>query len=248
MAASSRKSARLKRPVLRVLITAGPTREYIDPVRYLSNDSSGRMGFELARAAARRGHAVTLVHGPVALMLPRGVATQPVVSAADMLRECRTAWPGQDVLIMAAAVADYTPVRPARRKRKKDAGELSLRLKPTTDILAALTRRRRAGQVVIGFALEDRTPRRNAEKKLSEKRLDAIVLNSPAAIGAAESTIEVLTRCGAWRTLNSARKASHARTIIALAEQLSGGLEQTQSNCSVTPPSLTCRRTSGSEA
>ena len=183
---------------LRILITAGPTREYIDPVRYISNDSSGRMGFALTQAARARGHRVTLVHGPVVLPTPPGVQAVPVVSAADMLRACLDRWADHDALIMVAAVADYTPARPVRAKLKKTASARVLRLKRTADILATLAKCRRPDQVVIGFAVQDRAPRRNAEQKLHRKGLDAIVLNRPEAIGAERAAVEILVRAGAW--------------------------------------------------
>lgn len=205
---------------LRILVTAGPTREYIDPVRYLSNDSSGRMGFALAAAAVERGHAVTLIHGPAEIAPPSGVRARAVVSAADMLAAARLAWRRCDVLLMAAAVADYTIARPSRTKRKKTAGPLTLRLSPTVDILADLSAGRRSGQVVVGFALEDRRARQRAERKLRNKGLDAIVLNAPAAIGAQRSRLEVLTADGAWESWPAADKSRSARRLIRLAERL----------------------------
>jgi phosphopantothenoylcysteine decarboxylase / phosphopantothenate---cysteine ligase len=205
---------------LRVLITAGPTREYIDPVRYLSNDSSGRMGFALAAAALKRGMRVTLVHGPVGLEKPAGVRAVAVVSAAELLAECRRLWQRHDVLIMAAAVADYTPTRAARFKRKKSEADLVLRLKPTVDILRDLAARRRAEQIVIGFALEDRAGRRNAQRKLRDKRLDAIVLNRPEAIGAGKAAIEILIAGRRWRTLAAGPKSRQALEIVRVAEEL----------------------------
>lgn len=205
---------------LRILVTAGPTREYIDPVRYISNDSSGKMGFAIAAEAARRTHQVTLVHGPVALQAARGVVARSVISAAEMLAACRKAWPKHDVLIMAAAVADYRPVRAATAKIKKHAAVMSIALAPTEDVLAALAGRKRAGQVVIGFALEDRSPRANAESKLRRKGLDAIVLNSPGAIAADVSRIDVLRAGGRWSKSKHASKTAHAGTIVDLAEEL----------------------------
>ncbi|MFH1745601.1 MAG: phosphopantothenoylcysteine decarboxylase, partial [Planctomycetota bacterium] len=194
----------------RVLITAGPTREYIDSVRYLSNDSSGKMGFALATAAQRRGWQVTLVHGPVALPKPTGVRTVALISAAQMLDTCQQLWPKHDALIMAAAVADYTPAQPYHTKRKKTAEDITLKLRPTVDILATLAANRRDDQVVIGFALEDMSPRRNAERKLHHKKLDAIVLNHPAAIGAKRSRLEVLQRGRPWQILPETTKARQA--------------------------------------
>ena len=174
----------------------------------------------MAAAARQRGHRVTLVHGPVALPVPRGVQALPVVSAADMLAACRDRWPEQDALIMAAAVADYTPARPASSKLKKSPATRVLRLKPTADILATLAKLKRADQVVIGFALEDRTPRRNAERKLHRKGLDAIVLNRPAAIGDEQAAVEILVRGQPWQSMPGARKSHLAIRLIQLVERL----------------------------
>lgn len=205
---------------MRILITAGPTREYLDPVRYLSNDSSGKMGFALAAEALRRGHRVTLVHGPVALPPPAGADCLAITSAADLLSACRRVWPRHDVLIMAAAVADYTPADRSPKKRKKSAAELLIRLKPTTDVLATLSAERAAGQRVVGFALEDDHARARAADKLARKNLDAIVLNRPAAIGADRSQVEWLIRGQPWQTLPSADKRSTARRLIVAIEAL----------------------------
>lgn len=205
---------------LRILITAGPTREPIDPVRYISNESSGAMGAALAQAARDRGHTVTLIHGPLSLPLPAGVQCQPVMTAAQLLAACRAAWPQQDALIMAAAVADYRPAEPLAHKHKKSQQEWTLRLEPTEDILATLSAERRPGQVVVGFALEDRDGRRNAESKLTRKNLDAIVLNSPSALGAAHSELEILVRGGSWRTLAPAIKSKSAMAIVEITEEL----------------------------
>ncbi len=199
-----------------ILITAGPTREYLDSVRYISNDSSGKMGFAIAAAAARRGARVTLVHGPVALAVPPGVEAHPVVSADEMHRLCRRLWPHHEVLIAAAAVADYTPQRRARTKLKKSDSALTLHLRPTVDILADLSRRRRAGQFVVGFALEDRAARRNAESKLRRKNLDAILLNRPSAISADASVLEALTRDGVWRRWPELGKSESAERVLEL--------------------------------
>jgi phosphopantothenoylcysteine decarboxylase/phosphopantothenate--cysteine ligase len=163
---------------------------------------------------------VTLVHGPVELTVPRGVRTRKVTSAADMWTACAALWPMHDVLIMAAAVADYTPTRPARAKRKKSAEQLTLKLKPTVDILSRLARKRRRDQVVIGFALEDRAARRNAEKKLLDKQLDAIVLNRPDAIAARRTALEVLVLGDRWREWAAAAKERHAARLVDLAARL----------------------------
>ncbi|MFN0137116.1 MAG: phosphopantothenoylcysteine decarboxylase [Phycisphaerae bacterium] len=205
---------------LKFLITAGPTREYIDTVRYLSNESSGKMGFALAAEAAACGHAVTLVHGPVALDVPQGVRAVPVVSAAEMMTACKQAWPKADILIKAAAVADYRPASPSKTKLKKSREALTLSLEPTEDILSTLSAMRRPGQVVIGFALEDQNARENAEEKLRRKNLDAIVLNRPTALSADRSIIEALIRDEGWRIPVAASKARLAELIVGLAESL----------------------------
>lgn len=222
---SRSKSARGKRPrPLRILITAGPTREYIDPVRYLSNESSGKMGFAIAAAAARRGHRVTLVHGPVLLPPPRGVQCRAVVSADEMLAACRAASVSQHVLIMAAAVADYRPARQLPSKMKKTTDALTLALAPTVDVLKSVAARRPKHQVAIGFALEDRHGRARAEEKLRRKKLDAIILNQPAALSADRSTIEVLDRDSGWIEFGEATKRRHAGRIVKLAERLAANL------------------------
>lgn len=197
-----------------ILITAGPTREYIDPVRYLSNDSSGQMGFALAAEAKKRGYRVTLIHGPVNLAAPIGIRTVSVVSAADMLRACSKEWPRHDVLIMAAAVADYRPRNVSAIKIKKQKADLTLKLEPTVDILATLVGKKEANQRVIGFALEDRNPRERAHDKLMRKNLDAIVLNAPRAIAAGSSRIEILLAGGKWVSHKHASKAKQASAVL----------------------------------
>jgi phosphopantothenoylcysteine decarboxylase/phosphopantothenate--cysteine ligase len=161
----------------RVLVTAGPTREAIDPVRFLSNRSSGKMGYAIAAAARRHGAEVALVSGPVGLAAPPGVERRDVQSAADMERAVaeREAW--ATVVVMAAAVADFRPARPAARKIKRGRQPLVLELEPTTDILASLGARRRAGQLLIGFAAETDGAIESARRKLAAKGVDLLVLN-----------------------------------------------------------------------
>ncbi len=171
----------------RVVVTAGPTRERIDPVRFISNHSTGTMGFELARAAARRGADVVLIAGPVSLSTPEGVRRVDVESTADM----HAAVNGQadaDIIIMSAAVADFTPARPSESKIKKDASSPDMTLKPTADILADLGSRKRDGQLLVGFALETDNGLENARGKLQRKNLDWIVLNNPKKAGAGFGT------------------------------------------------------------
>ncbi len=176
-------SRHLKRlPRLKFLVTAGPTREPVDPVRYLSNRSSGRMGYAIARAAARRGHDVILVSGPVALHPPPEVRLAGVNTAREMLDavERRVAW--CDVLVMAAAVADWRPARPARRKIKKHRGAMTLVLLPTADILQRV-RRRKGRRLFVGFAAETENLLAGARDKLRRKGLDLILANDVSRPG-----------------------------------------------------------------
>lgn len=168
---------------MRCLITAGPTREHLDPVRFLSNGSSGKMGFALAAAAAARGWQVSLVTGPVALAAPPGVEVTRVISAAEMLAACEAQFLDTDVFIAVAAVADYRPVETSRHKIKKADGPVTLELVPTVDILKTLAARKRSGQVVVGFAAETQDLERYARRKLQEKRCDWIVANDVGRAG-----------------------------------------------------------------
>ncbi len=164
---------------LRVLVTAGGTREPIDSVRYIGNSSSGRMGFALAEAARARGAHVTLVAANVGLATPPGVERRDVTSAAELARVCGEEFPACDVLLMAAAVADFTPAAPAEGKiRKAGRAHLELVLEPTADVLAGLAAQRRAGQTLVGFAAEHGPSAvEGARAKLSAKGLDAVIVN-----------------------------------------------------------------------
>ncbi len=175
----------------RVLITAGPTREAIDPVRYLSNRSSGRMGFALAEAARDRGASVQLVLGPTRLDPPAGVEVVHVESAEDMRREVVDRFGGADFCVMAAAVADYRVVRPSVQKIKKGEGPPRLELEPTPDILRELGESK-AAQVLVGFAAETENLRENAVRKLREKNCDFLVANpvGASAEGAGMDSLE----------------------------------------------------------
>lgn len=174
---SALESVRQDLAGIRVVVTAGPTQEAIDPVRYIANRSSGKMGYAVAAEAARRGAAVTLVSGPVHLEAPAGVSVVPVVSAADMEREVLAAFEGAQVAVCAAAVADYTPAHPADHKLKKAHERLdAIELRETDDILAKLSERR-GTRVVVGFAAETDDVLRNARTKLVHKGCDLIVAN-----------------------------------------------------------------------
>ena len=205
---------------MRILITAGGTREYLDPVRFISNASSGRMGYALARAALKAGHEVTLITAPTALQPPAGAKVIHVESAAEMFKAVKEHFARRDCLIMAAAVSDYTPVRPSRTKLKKQATRLTLELKPTPDILKWAGQHKAKGQILVGFALEDQDLRANAERKMREKHLDLIVANSPSAIGARISTLHVKAIGSDWVEIRDARKETNAARILRMVERL----------------------------
>jgi phosphopantothenoylcysteine decarboxylase/phosphopantothenate--cysteine ligase len=171
-----------------ILITAGPTHEPIDPVRYICNRSSGKMGFALAKVAIDRGAKVTLISGPSRLQTPRNVKRINIETASDMFESVMSFQNKSDVTIMAAAVADYTPEITSKvkiKKGKSDKTNLTLNLKKTKDILQTLGNKKRRGQILVGFALETNDEIKNAKSKLREKNLDLIVLNNPLKKGAA---------------------------------------------------------------
>lgn len=168
----------------RVLVTAGPTREALDPVRYLTNHSSGRMGYAIAKAASSRGAEVTLVSGPTALPRPGYVEVVDVVSAQDMYAAVTDRADEMDIIIKAAAVADYRPANIADQKMKKSDDELSIPLERTKDILAELGARKRPGQFLCGFSMETEHLLENSQKKLVKKHLDLIAANNVKVEGA----------------------------------------------------------------
>ena len=168
----------------RVLVTAGPTREVLDPVRYLTNRSSGRMGYAIARAAARRGAEVTLVSGPTALPRPGYMEIVDVESAREMFDAVTSRAPEMDIIIKAAAVADYRPADVAEDKIKKKDGDLSIPLERTRDILGTLGQRKREGQFLCGFSMETRDLIDNSRKKLTKKNLDMVAANNVKVEGA----------------------------------------------------------------
>lgn len=202
---------------LRVLVTAGPTREPFDPVRFITNHSSGKMGYALARAAAWRGAEVTLVSGPVSLETPAGVERVDVSSAQDMADAVLQRFPTCDVLIMAAAVGDYRPETAAENKIKK-AGDMTVRLTRNPDILAAIADMRREDQCVIGFCMETQDLRANAEDKLRRKRLDYIVANDlrepDAGFGGDNNTVMILSADGGCEQLPNMSKLDAANRIL----------------------------------
>lgn len=170
---------------LSVLVTAGPTQEKIDPVRYISNRSSGKMGYAIAEAAAKRGAKVTLVSGPVKLETPQGVERVDILSTQDLYDQMTARCPQMDVVIQAAAPADFTPAVVADQKIKKHGdGDLTITLRQTPDVAAQVGRLKKPGQILVGFAAETNDVLENAEGKLRKKNLDMIVANDVTAPGA----------------------------------------------------------------
>ncbi len=197
-----------------ILITAGGTREYIDPVRYISNASSGRMGYALAAAAIKAGFKVTLISAPTNLRPPKGAKVIDVVTSGQMFKTVQAEFEKCDCLIMAAAVSDYKPATSSAYKIKKDQAVMTLKLARTMDVLKWVGRSKKASQIIVGFALEDTNLLANAEKKLKTKKLDMIVANEPSAIGSNKSTIHIKTKNTDWQTFENATKAVSAKRII----------------------------------
>jgi len=237
---SARRTLTPRNRPLRVLVTAGPTREPVDPVRYLSNESSGQMGFAIAEAAARAGHDVTLVTGPVSLPTPADVRRIHVVTALEMLRAVRTVFTKSDALYMAAAVSDWRPERRLAGKwRAKDrpAGSAArsstspgfsalhatatLRLVQNPDILAACGRSPdREGKLIVAFALETSGGIARAKRKMKAKNADFIVLNDERALNRPRASVLILGGDGSTRRLTNRTKTEIADVLIGLLGQL----------------------------
>lgn len=203
----------------KVLVTAGPTYEEIDPVRFIGNHSSGLMGFEIAEAFASEGAQVILVTGPTNLKLRSGSINRiDVVSAAEMDRECHKAAKSSDIIVMAAAVADFRPAQRAKNKIKKSPETLSIELVPTNDILASLGNNKKRGQLLVGFALETDNEKSNAMKKLKSKNLDFIVLNSlrdkNAGFKSITNRVTIIAADGKTTRYPLKEKAEVARDIV----------------------------------
>ena len=200
----------------RILITSGPTREYLDPVRYLTNGSSGQMGRAMAAAAHGAGHSVVVVSGPVTIDYPPGIEVIGVISTAEMVDACRTVFPECDGVIGVAAPCDFRPREVHPRKIRKTGGPLRLELEETPDVLGALAKERRPNQWLVGFALETDDHRARAMEKLRRKQCELVVLNGPEAIGADESFVEVLDATGQVAGVFSGPKPEIARGVIEL--------------------------------
>lgn len=204
-----------------MVVSAGPTREPIDDVRYLGNVSSGRMGFALAQAAARAGHEVVLVAGPVALDTPRGVRRVDVTTAREMKAAVQSAFAEADALYMCAAVADWRPKRRRRGKwRKEEVGgeTATLELVRNPDILASVARGK-GGRLVVGFALETGDGLRRARAKLLRKGIDYIVLNHADVLGKADTRVTLIPREGEAHTIGPATKRKVAGELMKLVEE-----------------------------
>ena len=198
---------------IRFLITAGPTREFFDPIRYISNRSSGKMGYAIAAACRKVSPHVTLVTGPVTLTEPTGVKCVPVTTAAEMAREVFRRYLKADVVIMTAAVCDYRPQRVASKKLKKTGKQLVLELEPTTDILLELGKRKRH-QLLVGFAAETDELERHALDKLRRKRLDLIVANDASAFDANTNRVTLFFADGRVERLPEMSKRKVARELV----------------------------------
>jgi phosphopantothenoylcysteine decarboxylase/phosphopantothenate--cysteine ligase len=204
---------------LRVIVTAGPTREYADDVWYLSNGSSGKLGFEIARAARERGHRVTLVAGPVSLDTPAGVRRVDVVSTRDMLEALEEVIGGADALVMAAAPVDYRPRTRRRGKMKKGRDEILMRLVRNPDVLRTVGAAK-GRRVFVAFALESGDGAARARRKMKAKRADAIVLNSPAAMGAERQDATLIRADGTERACKGVTKRRLAGVVVREVERL----------------------------
>jgi phosphopantothenoylcysteine decarboxylase/phosphopantothenate--cysteine ligase len=243
LAAAARVGGSRFRPWLgiRVLVTAGGTREPIDSVRYVGNRSSGRMGFALAERAARRGAEVTVIAANVSLPAPPGVGVVPVGTAEELKTACDERFDRTDVLLMAAAVADFRPREAAAHKLKKDAGPPRLELEPTQDVLTALSQRRRPGQVLVGFAAEHGDGAVDyGRDKLKRKGLDAIVVNdiSQPGIGfdAADNEVTILTADAEEYRLRRSRKEHIADGVLDAVDKLFALAKESDDRATRTDP------------
>jgi phosphopantothenoylcysteine decarboxylase/phosphopantothenate--cysteine ligase len=198
----------------RILLTAGPTREPIDPVRYLGNRSSGLMGAALARAFTDAGHAVTAILGPVEVEFPAGIRRIDIETAQEMHSAVHREWPAHELLIMAAAVADYRPRVRSLTKLSRSAGHISLDLEPTEDIAASACLARQPHQRVIGFSLEREGDTARAIHKMKTKGLDLIIFNPLATMGAPDVTPLLLYPDGRQVAIRHTTKADFARQLV----------------------------------
>ena len=198
----------------RIMITSGPTRQYLDPVRYLTNGSSGLMGRSLAQAALELGYDVTIVSGPVDIAYPTRAEVVPVISTEELLEACQRIFPRCDGLIAAAAPCDYRPVRIASQKIAKTGRPLELQLVETPDVVATLGATKRPDQWIVGFALETEDQRLRALVKLEKKSCDLMVLNGPEAMNSRRNQVEIIDRRGSLIDALAGPKEEVARGIL----------------------------------
>ena len=203
---------------MRILITAGPTREYIDDVRFLSNASSGRMGYSIAQSAIDAGHEVILVSGPVDLPVPAGAKIARIETTDELRKSCVELFPSCDGVIATAAVCDYRPLERIEGKITKTGQPITLELVETSDVLAELGEQK-GDRWVVGFALESQDPRDNAMRKLRMKNCDCIVLNDTSAISSLENHLEILSPDAETLAEFRGLKTDIARQSIAFIEE-----------------------------
>jgi phosphopantothenoylcysteine decarboxylase/phosphopantothenate--cysteine ligase len=212
----------MMRNISRVLVTAGPTRERLDSVRFISNFSSGTMGYEIARAALRRGFRVTLISGPTDLRRPRGARFIGVESASEMADAVKRNLKRSDCVFMASAVSDWRPLKRIRGKIKKGRASFTLKLTPNPDILTEIGKRKN-GRIVAGFALESGNVVTNAARKLREKNADFIVANkigTRSPFGEGRTDVTIIDRYGGLEVISSATKGYVAGRLLKKAEAL----------------------------
>lgn len=203
----------------RILVTSGPTRQFLDPVRYLTNGSSGRMGRALTAAALELGHEVIVVSGPVSIDYPSRATIKQIVTTDDLLHACQELFRTCDGVIGAAAPCDYQPVHVAEHKIAKTGQPLQLNLIETPDVMATLGATKRPGQWLVGFALETDDQRFRALTKLQKKSCDMMVLNGPSAMDSADNQVELLDKSGVVVSTFVGSKESVARGILQVINQ-----------------------------
>ncbi len=203
-----------------VLITAGPTWEYLDDVRFIGNPSTGLMGMELARSAMKLGGHVTIVCGPTHLQPPPGAALVPVVSGQQMLEAVSERFDACDIFIASAAVSDYRPTKRESGKIKKGAERVTIELVLNPDVLKAMGERRRADQIIVGFSLESANALENARGKLKDKNCDLMVVNTPAHFGEAKEFVRIINGKGLVAELPPSTKAAVAESVLELVARL----------------------------
>jgi phosphopantothenoylcysteine decarboxylase/phosphopantothenate--cysteine ligase len=208
---------------VRFVVTAGPTREAIDPVRFISNRSSGKMGYAIAEAALARGNEVTLISGPASIAAPRGMQLVSITTSDELYDAVHRAARACDVLVMCAAVSDYKPAAPAKRKMKKRKTPFALKLIPTRDVLASLPKKNRR-YLVVGFAAETHDLKINAQKKLRRKNCDLIVANDvsrrDAGMESDENEVIIFFRNGESQKISRTSKKNIARELVKIISKM----------------------------